>query len=89
MSPLPSTPAQSTATPRTNASANEASRRSAPPLSRRSVPTVTGEVSSSVAAMAWISTGCGDVSTNTPCPDSPRIRIARSNSTVSRSEANQ
>ena len=62
--------------------ARAASSRGAPPSSRRSVPVTTSrgvgarvlEPSRSTAA---VSTGCGDTSTNTPCPSAASARTDR------------
>ncbi|GAB2567649.1 hypothetical protein GCM10027087_02670 [Paractinoplanes abujensis] len=83
VAPPPSTARQSTSIPATNASANELSNLWTPPSPRRSVPTVIW------SSITGTSTGCGDTSTNTPCPDSASTRTARSNSTGSRNDANQ
>ncbi|ONK14924.1 hypothetical protein STBA_57340 [Streptomyces sp. MP131-18] len=55
------------------------------------MPNAAGACASglSVTEMAGVSTGCGDTSTNVPWPVPTRVRTARSNSTGSRSEANQ
>jgi hypothetical protein len=88
---------QSTATPRTKTSASEASNRDAPPSSRRSVPVTTGpsprsssspafsaDAASTVSVTAVVSTGCGDVSTNTPWPSRARVVTACEKRTVAR-----
>ena len=85
--PAPSTAVQSTAAPPTCTPASDARNRPAPPSPRRSVPaTVTGvpAVSSQVWVIAAASTGCGDTSMNTRCPEAASTRMAWSNSTGAR-----
>ena len=75
---------QSSSAPWTWASAREVDSRRAPPSSRRSEPRVTA-VASAASIVAWtgtVSTGCGLISRNRPCPSASRPRVACSNKTV-------